>query len=156
MPRNPNTVRDPGAAGARSVGACRATPDRGEAVPDVELTVYFDGDCPFCRRVAAWLATQPTFVPLCCVAAQSDAARACPLDVASMLAKVTVAASDGAIYRGSNAWIIVLWALRRYRRWSLRFATPRWRPFAERLFAGIAGVAAFTKRRVLAARPPVR
>ncbi len=56
-------------------------------------------------------------------------------------------ASDGAVYRGTNGWITVLWALRRYRSWALRFATPRWRPFAERLFAGIAGVAKWTRRR---------
>ena len=46
---------------------------------------------------------------------------------------------------GQNADYIVS-ALRSYRAWSLRFATPRWRPLAERLFASIAGVAAWTKR----------
>jgi predicted DCC family thiol-disulfide oxidoreductase YuxK len=114
---------------------------------DLALTVYFDGDCGFCRRVAAWVDRQPKFVPVRCVAAQSDAARDCPVRLEQMLEKVTVTASDGAIYRGSNAWIVVLWALRKYRRWSLRFATERWRPWAERLFAVIGGVAAWTRPR---------
>ena len=39
------------------------------------------------------------------------AARGCPLDPRSLLDQVTVTASDGAVYRGSNAWIVVLWAL---------------------------------------------
>lgn len=111
------------------------------------LTVWFDGDCGLCTRIAQWLDRQPTFVPLRCIAAQRAAGAGCPIDLPSLLAKVTVTASDGAVYRGTNAWIVVLWALRRYRSWSLRFATPRWRPFAERLFATIAGVAAWTKRR---------
>lgn len=115
---------------------------------DLSLTVYFDGECSFCCRVARWLDAQPKLVPLSCVAAQSGAARGCS-SLAEMLEKVTVTASDGALYRGTDAWIIVLWALRRYRRWSLRFATPRWRPAAERLFATIAGFASLTRRRGL-------
>ena len=111
------------------------------------LTVWFDGDCGFCQRVAAWVEAQPKFVPVRCIEAQQAGDHGCPLDLPSLLARVTVTASDGAVYRGSNAWIVVLWALRNYRAWSLRFATPRWRPWAERLFAGITGIAAWTKRR---------
>jgi predicted DCC family thiol-disulfide oxidoreductase YuxK len=113
----------------------------------LELTVWFDGDCGLCTRIAAWVRRQPKWVPVHCVAAQTAAARGCPLDPRSLLDQVTVTASDGAVYRGSNAWIVVLWALRGYRGWALRFATPRWRPFAERLFATIAGFAAWTRRR---------
>ena len=114
---------------------------------DLALVVWFDGDCGFCRTVAKWLQAQEKLVPVRCVAAQSAPGAGCPIDVASLLAQVTVTASDGAVYRGTNAWIVCLWALRSYRAWSLRFATPRWRPWAERLFASIAGVAAWTKRR---------
>lgn len=111
----------------------------------LSLTVWFDGDCGFCTRVAAWLRRQPQFVPVHCVQAQEAASAGCPFDLSTLLAKITVMASDGAVYRGSNAWIVVLWALRRYRRWALRFAQPRWRPFAEKLFATITGFAAWTK-----------
>jgi len=114
---------------------------------DLALTVWFDGDCGLCRRVAAWLDQQRQLVPVTCVAAQQATAAGCPIDLPSLLAQVTVTASDGAVYRGTNAWIVVLWALRDYRKWSLRFATPRWRPWAERLFATIAGVASWTRRR---------
>lgn len=111
------------------------------------LTVWFDGDCPLCTRIAAWLGRQPQFVPLRCVAAQRAPAQGCPLDARALLEKLTVIANDGAVYRGTNAWLTVLWALRRYRAWSLRLAQPRWRPLAERAFATITGVASWTKRR---------
>lgn len=111
------------------------------------LTVWFDADCSFCTRAAAWLQAQPKFVPLQCVAAQSATAAGCPLDLHALLEKVTVTAADGSVWRGSNAWIVVLWALRDWRAMSLRFARPAWRPLAERLFGAITGVAARTKRR---------
>lgn len=112
----------------------------------LELTVWFDGDCGFCARVAKWLDGQPKYVPVRCVPAQDAAGAGCPLGTQALLDKVTVTASDGAVYRGTNAWITVLWALRAYRRWSLRFAQPRWRPMAEALFGAIAGVAKMTKK----------
>ena len=117
------------------------------AVDDVTLTVYFDGDCGLCRRVAAWLDRQPQFVAVHCVAAQSAGAAGCPIALPDLLAQVTVVASDGAVYRGTNAWLVVLWALRDYRSWALRWAAPDRRRWAERLFATITGIAALTKRR---------
>jgi len=114
---------------------------------DLSLVVWFDGDCGFCRRVASWLQTQETLVPVQLVAAQRARDAGCPIDLASLLAQLTVTASDGAVYRGTNAWIVVLWALRSHRALALRFATPRWRPWAERLFGAIAGIASWTKRR---------
>ena len=83
---------------------------------DLHLTVWFDADCGLCTRVARWLDRQPKFVPVRCVPAQHASTGGCPLDTAALLDKVTVIASDGAVYRGDNAWIVVLWALRGYRR----------------------------------------
>lgn len=114
---------------------------------DLELTVYFDADCGFCRRVATWLDRQPQFVPVHCVPAQAAAAGGCPIDLPSLLQQVTVIATDGAVYRGTNAWLVVLWALRHYRAWALRWSAPDRRRWAERLFAVITGLAALTRRR---------
>ena len=113
---------------------------------ELSLTVWFDGDCGFCARIAKWLDRQPKFVAVRCVAAQTASQSTCPLNTAQLLDKITVTASDGAVYRGTNAWITVLWALRNYRRWSLRFARKSWRPLAENLFAAITGLAKKTKR----------
>ena len=116
------------------------------AAAPLELTVYFDGDCGLCRTVARWLDRQPKYVPLHCVAAQQAAASGCPLAVPSLLERVTVIASDGALYRGTNAWLVCLWALRNYRGWSLRLSAAALRPWAERLFATVTGLAALTHR----------
>jgi predicted DCC family thiol-disulfide oxidoreductase YuxK len=113
---------------------------------DLSLTVWFDGDCGFCTRVARWLERQPKLVPVRCVAAQTAAKHGCPLDTATLLEKITVTASDGAVYRGTNAWITVLWALRNYRAWSLRLAGRRLYPWAEDLFAIVTGLARMTRR----------
>ena len=126
-----------------------------EEPADLALTVYFDGDCGFCRRVADWLDRQPKFVPIHCVAAQRAAATACPFDLDTLLEKITVTASDGAFYRGTNAWLVVLWGLQDYRGWSLRLSAPRHRRWAERLFGAITGLASLTKKRPPARPPPL-
>ena len=40
----------------------------------------------------------------------------------SPLAVLLDMASDGALYRGTNAWLTVLWALRGYRGWALQLS----------------------------------
>ena len=110
------------------------------------LTVFFDADCGLCRRVVKWLDRQPKFVSLHCVAAQSESAGAtCPLNSAELLDQLTVTASDGAIYRGTKAWIMCLWALRDYRGWSLRLSSEALWPWARRLFSVITGLANLTR-----------
>ena len=115
----------------------------------LELRVYVDAACPLCQRIARWLERQPKYVPLRCVPAQSAGAEGCPLTVQALLEQVTVVASDGAVYRGTNAWLVCLWALWRYRAWSLRLSKDALKPWAERLFGAVAGIAAWTRRRAL-------
>jgi hypothetical protein len=43
-------------------------------------------------------------------------------------------ASERALDRGANAWIVCLWELRRHRGWSLRLRRPALRPWAEIYF----------------------
>jgi predicted DCC family thiol-disulfide oxidoreductase YuxK len=115
----------------------------------LELRVYVDASCPLCQRIARWLERQPKYVPIRCVPAQTAVAQGCPLSLDVLLAQLTVVASDGAVYRGTNAWLTCLWALRRYRAWSLRLSRDALRPWAERLFAVVVGVASWSKRRAL-------
>ena len=42
------------------------------------------------------------------------------------------------VWLGNRAWIIVLWALRRYRSWARRLASPALQPFARQAYAAIA------------------
>jgi hypothetical protein len=47
----------------------------------------------------------------------------------------SVIADTGEIWEGDSAWIIVLWALRDYRQWSKRLASPSMLPMARAMFA---------------------
>ena len=117
---------------------------------DFALTVYFDADCRICRRLVTWLDGQPKFVPLHCVAAQRQPAdvgsdSTCPLTANELLEQLTVTASDGAIYRGTKAWIMCLWTMRDYRGWSLTLSSATLWPLARRLFRMITGLANLAK-----------
>jgi hypothetical protein len=46
---------------------------------------------------------------------------------------LTVISDEGAVYYGSKAWLMVLWALCRYREWSYRLATPELLPTTRRI-----------------------
>ncbi len=87
------------------------------------LTVLYDGRCPLCRRLKAWLGGQPTLVPIRFMPSGSDEARARfpGLDHERTMTVLTVVAGNGAVYEGERAWLACAWAL------------PRWQPVAEHL-----------------------
>lgn len=87
------------------------------------LTVLYDQRCPLCRRLRAWLASQPTLVRVEFLSAGSaDAVSRFPaLDHERTTRVLTVVAADGAVYEAERAWLVCAWAL------------PAWQPLAERL-----------------------
>jgi predicted DCC family thiol-disulfide oxidoreductase YuxK len=103
------------------------------------LTVLYDGRCALCRRARTWLAKQPKYVTMAFVdAGSAEALRRFPgLDAGATLEELTVVGSRGEVYRGSKAWVMCLWALRRYRSAALRLAAPGMEPVARRLVAWV-------------------
>ena len=103
------------------------------------LTVLYDGRCALCRRARTWLAKQPKYVTMAFVDAGSEEARRRfpSLDAGATLEELTVVGSRGEVYRGSKAWVMCLWALRRYRSAALRLAAPGMEPVARRLVAWV-------------------
>jgi predicted DCC family thiol-disulfide oxidoreductase YuxK len=99
------------------------------------LYVLFDARCELCRRVRLWLDNQQTFVPLAFVPLQvPDLEERFPGVTALEPARqILVVADTGDVWRGADAWIMCLWALREYRQWSQRLASPLLRPFARRI-----------------------
>jgi predicted DCC family thiol-disulfide oxidoreductase YuxK len=99
------------------------------------LTVLYDPNCGLCRRVHEWLETQPKLVELTLVPVKSDEARQrFPfLDHEPTLKDLTVISEQGAVYYGPKAWLMVLWALSRYREWSYRLASPELLPTTRRI-----------------------
>jgi predicted DCC family thiol-disulfide oxidoreductase YuxK len=99
------------------------------------LTVLYDPNCGLCRRVHEWLEEQPKLVPLLLIPVKSDEARSRfpMLDHEPTVNDLTVISDEGAVYFGPKAWLMVLWALCRYREWSYRLASPELLPTTRRV-----------------------
>jgi predicted DCC family thiol-disulfide oxidoreductase YuxK len=99
------------------------------------LFVLYDGKCAFCRRCRVWLGQQAAFVPLSFIPFQSPeiACRFPGIEEFHPEERLIVVSDEGELWRGEEAWIMCLWALREYREWSLRLATPPLRSLARRV-----------------------
>jgi predicted DCC family thiol-disulfide oxidoreductase YuxK len=112
------------------------------------LTVLYDAACGFCVRCRHWLASQPQLVELEFLPAASRAAslRFPSLASGGRPEELVVVDDAGGVYRGADAWVMCLYALRDYREWSLRLAAPAWRPWARAVFEWV------SRRRALLSR----
>lgn len=100
------------------------------------LYVLYDPHCGLCTQVKSWLLAQPALVPMHLLAAGSpEAKRLFP--AISGGKEVTVISDQGYVWRGDAAWVVCLWALRYYRDWSKRLASPLLLPFAKQAFAAV-------------------
>lgn len=97
------------------------------------ITVLYDPGCSLCAFVRGWLERQRQRVPVRTVEVASDEAWQWfpELDHAATLREITVVGDAGQVYRETDAWLVVLWALEAYRPLSHRLATPAGRPFAR-------------------------
>ena len=98
------------------------------------LHVLFDGQCALCRQCRRWLERQPAFVELRFLPLQSPeiACRFPGIERFNPREQLLVVSDEGEVYQGSHAWIMCLWALREYREWSQRLASPVLLPWARR------------------------
>lgn len=103
------------------------------------LTVLYDPECGLCRRAHDWLAEQSKLVELTFVPCASEEARYRFPQLNHDLTKkdLTVIGEDGAVYFGPKGWLMVLWALTRYREWSYRLASPELLPTTKRVVSAI-------------------
>lgn len=105
-----------------------------------KLYVLYDEDCGFCRRVMRWITHQRQLVTLIPLPRQSIAARQmfAPVIDAAGDDEMVAVADDGGVYRGTSAYLVCMWALKRTRRWSYRLARPALRPLVRGAFATLA------------------
>ncbi|MFN0101571.1 MAG: hypothetical protein ACKV2U_05705, partial [Bryobacteraceae bacterium] len=89
------------------------------------LYVLYDSRCVLCRRMRDWITGQPAWWPLYAVAAGSDEARRLFPSLVESAGELTVISSDGRYWRGDHAWLVVLFALKRYRAWAKRLSENR-------------------------------
>ena len=64
----------------------------------------------------------------------AQALQRCP-DLPNLRAdqEIVVMGDDGSLWQGAGAWVTCLWALREYREWSLRLASPAMQQIARRV-----------------------
>lgn len=100
------------------------------------LTVLYDSHCGFCVYCRRWLSVHRQLVPLEFLSAGSPQARTRfpGLRHTEPPDELVVVDDEGGVYRGSEAWILCLYALEEYREWSIRLARPALRPFARIAF----------------------
>ena len=98
------------------------------------LYVLYDQECGFCGRCRDWLLQQPAFVELRFIAAQSrDSALRFPgIHKFGVGEDLVVVSDEGAVYNGSSAYLMCLYALVEYREWAERLAHPTLLPLARR------------------------
>jgi predicted DCC family thiol-disulfide oxidoreductase YuxK len=99
------------------------------------LYVLYDSHCGLCTEVRDWLQAQPAYLDLQVMASDSDDARRMfPSLPAGQLAVVS---DQGQVWLGDRAFIICLWALREFRGWARRLASPLLRPMARHAFSAV-------------------
>ena len=99
------------------------------------LYVRYDSRCGLCTGVRDWLRIQPAYVDLKLVDSESEEAKR--LFPGLPDGDLIVRSDDGQVWLGDNAFIMCLWALREYRRWSQRLATPILRPMARQAWEAV-------------------
>ena len=99
------------------------------------LAVFYDQDCNMCRACRRWLMAQDKYLPVEFMAYQSRRAREiCPgLADLNPDKEIVVMADNGQIYQGGSAWIMCLYALRKYRELSFKLAHPMLLPLAKKM-----------------------
>jgi predicted DCC family thiol-disulfide oxidoreductase YuxK len=97
------------------------------------LYVLYDAHCGLCTQARDWLRRQPAYVNLRVLPSDSDEARR-NFD-GLPIGELAVVSDSGEVWLGENAFVICLWALRAYRGWARKLASPALRPLARQAFA---------------------
>lgn len=101
------------------------------------LTILFDERCAICRRCAAWMRGQPSFVELEFFGAHSKEAKERYGEVPWLGEELVVVSDRGEVWVGPAAFLTALWALKEWREWSYRLSGDLFAPMAERFFTAI-------------------
>lgn len=102
--------------------------------PPTRLTVVYDDNCELCRRCRHWLGTQPTLVEFRFLAASDPEIADLYGHLPWYRIELMVVADTGVAWVGPEAFVMCLWATRRYRSMSYRLSGRALRPLAEKFF----------------------
>jgi predicted DCC family thiol-disulfide oxidoreductase YuxK len=99
------------------------------------LTLFYDAHCGLCSRVRQWLSSQPSYVRLEFIPYDAEEAEARLPGIRHLRAdqEIIVMADSGEVWQGAGAWVMCLWALREFRAWSARLASPPMQAIARKI-----------------------
>jgi predicted DCC family thiol-disulfide oxidoreductase YuxK len=99
------------------------------------LTLFYDARCGLCSQARQWLSGQPAYVRLEFLPYDSPEAAVRLPGIRHLQAdqEILVMADTGEVWQGAGAWVVCLWALREYRVWSSRLASPAMQGIARRI-----------------------
>jgi predicted DCC family thiol-disulfide oxidoreductase YuxK len=98
------------------------------------LWVLYDETCGFCCLCANWLRSQDKLVPLTCLPRGGEVSKRVFAGLPWGHDELVVIDSSGGVYRGSEAFVMALWALDGYRGWAQRASKEPLRSKARSLF----------------------
>jgi len=98
------------------------------------LTIFYDPKCGLCLTFKQWITAQAAYITLHFVPYSSPLAYdLCPgIETMKADEDIVILSDQGEIWQGPTAWITCLWALREYRAWSFRLATPTLLPLVRK------------------------
>jgi predicted DCC family thiol-disulfide oxidoreductase YuxK len=102
--------------------------------PIEAMWVLYDETCGFCCSCARWLRAQDKLVPLTCLPRSGDVARRYFGGLPWGRDELVVVDSRGGVYRGSEAFVMALWALQGFRPWARQASKEPLRSRARSLF----------------------
>lgn len=102
--------------------------------PPARLTVVYDENCELCRRCRQWLATQPTHVELQFLAAGEPRVAELYGDLPWYRIELMVVTDTGVAWVGPEAFLMCLWATRRWRPMSFRLSGRALKPMVTSFF----------------------
>ncbi|MDP2274146.1 MAG: DCC1-like thiol-disulfide oxidoreductase family protein [Archangium sp.] len=101
------------------------------------MWVLYDETCGFCCKCADWLRTQHKLVPLTCLPRGGETSRRVFAGLPWGHDELVVVDSTGGVYRGTEAFVMALWALDDYRVWAERASHEPLKSRARSLFHGL-------------------
>lgn len=104
------------------------------SAPIEAVWVLYDETCGFCCSCARWLRAQDKLVPLTCLPRGGDVARHHFGGLPWERDELVVVDSRGGVYRGSDAFVMALWALQGFRLWAQQASKEPIRSRARSLF----------------------
>ncbi|MCA9403842.1 MAG: DUF393 domain-containing protein [Candidatus Omnitrophica bacterium] len=101
-----------------------------------QLVVLYDDECPFCIRCMEWLRVQSAFIPFRFLPLHAEYTRRLYPELKGPIEylQFIVVTDEGSVYYNTDARIMCLWALRRYRRYAMVLARPAFKPAVDKVF----------------------